>query len=307
MTRMLCTVLVAFCALVVAQAQQDEATSVQTVVEKVAPSIVTVKVVLKTTMKMGGESMEEETKMSLQGVVVTPDGLIMVSNSAFSPKRMMEMLAGAEMPPGMDYRITPTSIKVVFGNEDKEYDAFLAATDAKLDLAFIKVEGLGDRQLSAVDFAGATDAKLGQRVIAVARLGKGYDYAPYFALGQVCGEIAKPRRGWMLLGDVSQLGLPVFTLNGEPLGVLTTIAPDVKEESGDTMGFNVFMRLLSGGGSSGTGGVFVVPGAQVKPLVEQANRRAAELAVQRAQKKEEPKPQTPPKPAQQSKPGTRGK
>jgi S1-C subfamily serine protease len=271
---------------VVTAAAQNESVSVQSVVEKVAPSIATVKVVLKTTMKMGGESMEEESKMSLQGVVVTPDGLIMVSNSPFSPKRMMEMLAGEAMPAGMDYKMTPTSIKVIFGNEDKEYDAFLAATDAKLDLAFIKVEGLGDKQLTPVDFGSATDAKLGQQVITVSRLTKGYDYAPYFALGQVCGEIVKPRRAWMLLGDISQLGLPVFTLNGELVGVLTTIAPEVKDEGGDTMGFTMVMRLLSGGGSSGTGGVFVIPAQQVKPLVEQASRRAAELAAERAKKKE---------------------
>ena len=198
---------------------QNETAGVQAVVEKVAPSIANVKVVIKTTMKMGGESMDEESKISLQGVVVTPDGLIMLSNSPFSPKRMMEMLAGESMPAGMDYKMTPTSIKVTFGNEDKEYDAFLAATDTKLDLAFVKVEGLGDRQLTPVDLGSAVDAKLGQQVIAVSRLTKGYDYAPYFALGQICGEIAKPRRAWMLLGDISQLGLPVFTLNGELVGV----------------------------------------------------------------------------------------
>jgi S1-C subfamily serine protease len=284
---------------------QNDIAGVSSVVEKVAPSIVTVKVVLKTTMKMGGESMEEESKMSLQGVAVTPDGLIMVSNSPFSPKRMMEMLAGEAMPAGMDYKMTPTSIKVVFGNEDKEYDAFLAATDTKLDLAFIQVEGLGDRQLTPVDFGSGVDVKMGQQVIAISRLTKGYDYAPYFALGQICGEIAKPRRAWMLLGDISQLGLPVFTLNGELVGVLTTIAPEVKDEGGDTMGFTMVMRLLSGGGSSGTGGVFVIPAQQVKPLVEQASRRAVELAKERAKKKEEaPKPSAP---AQPAKPKSGGK
>ncbi|GIV15165.1 MAG: hypothetical protein KatS3mg022_0600 [Armatimonadota bacterium] len=284
---------------------QNETADVSSVVAKVAPCIVTVKVVLKTTMKMGGESMEEESKMSLQGVVVTPDGLIMVTNSPFSPKRMMEMFAGESMPAGMDYKMTPTSIKVTFGNEDKEYDAFLAATDTKLDLAFIKAEGLGDRQLATVDFGSAVDAKLGQQVIAVSRLTKGYDYAPYFALGQICGEITKPRRAWMLLGDISQLGLPVFTLNGELVGVLTTVASEVKEEGADTMGFTLFMRLLSGGGISGTGGVFVIPAQQVKPLVEQASRRAAELAVERAKKKEEPS--KPSAPAQPAKPKSGGK
>lgn len=304
MSKWLWAVFISLTVLCVATAQNETA-GVQAVVEKVAPSIANVKVVIKTTMKMGGESMDEESKISLQGVVVTPDGLIMLSNSPFSPKRMMEMLAGESMPAGMDYKMTPTSIKVTFGNEDKEYDAFLAATDTKLDLAFVKVEGLGDRQLTPVDLGSAVDAKLGQQVIAVSRLTKGYDYAPYFALGQICGEIAKPRRAWMLLGDISQLGLPVFTLNGELVGVLTTIAPEVKEEGGDTMGFTLFMRLLSGGGSSGTGGVFVIPGQQVKPLVEQASRRAAELAAERARKKEEPA--KPSAPAQPAKPKSGGK
>lgn len=304
MSKWLWAVFISLTVLCVATAQNETA-GVQAVVEKVAPSIANVKVVIKTTMKMGGESMDEESKISLQGVVVTPDGLIMLSNSPFSPKRMMEMLAGESMPAGMDYKMTPTSIKVTFGNEDKEYDAFLAATDTKLDLAFVKVEGLGDRQLTPVDLGSAVDAKLGQQVIAVSRLTKGYDYAPYFALGQICGEIAKPRRAWMLLGDISQLGLPVFTLNGELVGVLTTIAPEVKEEGGDTMGFTLFMRLLSGGGSSGTGGVFVIPGQQVKPLVEQASRRAAELAAERARKKEEPS--KPSAPAQPAKPKSGGK
>lgn len=304
MSKWLLALVISLATVCAAHAQND-LTNMQAVVEKVAPSIATVKVVLKTTMKMGGESMEEESKLSLQGVVVTADGLIMVSNSPFSPKRMMEMLAGEVMPAGMDYKMTPTSIKVIFSNEDKEYDAFLAATDTKLDLAFLKVEGLGDRQLTPVDFGSATDVKLGQQVVAISRLTKSYDYAPYFALGQVCGEIAKPRRAWMLLGDISQLGLPVFTLNGELVGVLTTLAPEVKDEGGDTMGFAIFMRLLSGGGSSGTGGVFVIPGQQVKPLVEQASRRAVELAAERAKKKAEPpKPSTP---AQPTKPKSGGK
>lgn len=301
MLRAISAVVIALCLLVTARAQ-DEMTSLQAVVEKVAPSIVTVKVVLKTTMKMGGESMEEESKLSLQGVVVTPDGLVMVSNSPFSPRRILEMLAGESMPAGMDYKMTPTSIKVIFGNEDKEYDAFLAATDTKLDLAFIKVEGLGDKQLTPVNLAGAVDVQLGQRVVAISRLTKGYDYAPYFALGQVCGAIAKPRRAWVLMGDVSQLGLPVFTMNGELVGVLTTLAPDVREEGGDTAGFAMFMRLLSGGGTSGTSGVFVVPGQQVGPLVEQASRRALTLAAERAKQKQEA-----PKPTGQAKPRTGGK
>lgn len=273
---------------------QDDPSAIQSVMEKVAPSIATVKLVIKTTMKIGGQTRDEESKMTIQGVVVTPDGLVMISNSPLSPQRMMEMLAGEAMPAGMDFKSTPTSIKVIFGNEDKEYDGFLAATDTKLDVAFVKVEGLGEKPLPPVDFGNAIDVKLGQRVISISRLSKGYDYAPYFALGQVCGEIAKPRRAWMLTGDISQVGLPVFTLDGQLVGVLTTVAPQVKEAEGDTMGFAMVMQMLSGGGMSASGGIFVVPGQQIKPLIEQANRRAIDLAAERAKKpKEAPKPSAP--------------
>jgi len=91
---------------------------------------------------------------------------------------------GSETP---NIKVIPTDIKVIFEQEDKEYTAFLAATDTKLDLAFLKIEGLGDRKLTAVDFAAAAVPTLGEQIVTVSRLRKGFDYAPYFETARISG------------------------------------------------------------------------------------------------------------------------
>jgi len=73
--------------------------------------------------------------------------------------------------------------KVVVEREEKEYEAFLAATDSKVKLAFLKIEDLGDRKLAAVDFGSPVDAAIGQTVVALGRQKKGYDYAPFVEAG----------------------------------------------------------------------------------------------------------------------------
>lgn len=285
---------------------QDYTDRLEKLVARLAPAIVTVKAVLKTESKFGGESRAQESRINLTGVTVSPDGLVMLSNTAFSPTRAMEMLGmPAEMRDEMGMKTTPTTIKVVFGNEETEYEAFVAATDANLDLMFVKVEGLGDRKLPFVDFGAGTQALVGQRVVQVNRLGRGYDYAPYFQTAVVNGEIATPRKAWLLEGSVSTLGLPVFALGGEVIGVLTTIPAGVNEPgSAEAMGLSMFMRLMSGGGTAGTS--FVLPASVVKGIVEQAKAKAVEVAAQRARKpKEQTKPASQPTTKPATKPNTK--
>lgn len=282
---------------------QDEMAQLDGLITKYAPAIVTVKAVLKTESRMGGQA--QESRINLTGALVSPDGLVMISNTPFSPMRAMEMMGmPAEMQGEMGLKATPTSLKIVVGNEEKEYDGFLAATDTNLDLAFIKMDGLGDRTLPFVDFGMGTSALVGQKVAQVNRLGRGYDYAPFFQTARVNGEIAKPRTAWMLEGDVSTFGLPVFGMTGDVIGVLTTIPSGVKEQ-GDSegIGMTMVMRMLGGGGGSPMGS-FVLPAAVVKALVEQAKVRAVEVAAERAKPKPKESSQTKPPAKPPAKPKT---
>ncbi|MBM3496687.1 MAG: trypsin-like peptidase domain-containing protein [Armatimonadetes bacterium] len=283
---------------------QDEMSQLDGLVTRQAPAIVSIKAVLKTEVKFGGAGQAQESRLNLTGVAVTPDGLIMISNTPFSPMRMMEMMGMPAEMNEMGMKATPTSLKVVVGKEEKEYDAFLAATDTNLDLAFIQMEGLADRKLPFVDFGLGTTALVGQKVAQVNRLSRGYDYAPYFQTARVNGEIGKPRTAWMLEGYISTFGLPVFSMTGEVVGVLTTIPSGVKEQGGaDGLGFGMLMRIMGGGGGGAVGGAFVLPTSVVKALVEQAKVRAVEVAAERAKPKPKPKPAAPAKPATKPKTG----
>jgi hypothetical protein len=265
----------------------EEGDQLQSLLKNQAPTIVTVKAMLKATVKGGGQSQDQESPMTMQGVVVTPDGLVMVSNLAFSPTRAMELMGRGGGAEAADYKVTPSQIKVIFAGEDKEYDAFLAATDANLDLAFIKVEGLGDRKLAAVDFGSAIPVTVGQKIIGITRLQKGYDYAAYYQSGRITGEINKPRKAMMMEGSLSGLGLPVYSLTGQPVGVLSTVvAGSADEASAAGAGFSMMLRFITGG-SGGGGSAFILPGSTVKAVIDQASKRAADLAVERAKHKDD--------------------
>jgi S1-C subfamily serine protease len=258
----------------------DEATQFQNLVDKRAATIVNVRVVLKTEFNFGGNSQDRESRMELQGVVVDKEGLVMISNSAFNPGAMM----GADM--GENMKMVPTSFKVIFEGEEKEYNAFQAATDTKLSLAFIKVEELGDKKITVVDFHSSSNPGIGQQVVSVSRLRKGYDYAPYFETARVSGVISKPRKAWMLDGGIAGLGLPVYTLNGDVIGVVSTIQSGVKDDtSSDSAGIDFLMRMMTGGGGSGGMHAFIVPAASIQSVITQAKARAVEVAAERAKRK----------------------
>lgn len=257
-------------------------------VEKQAAVVVTVKLVVHTEVAMGGQSRDNEQRSEVHGVVVDADGLVMIPASAVSGDSMAGMMGGA--PEGFEMKMTPTDIKVVVDREEKEYSAFLAATDSKLGLAFLKIEDLADRKLAAADFGAASDAVIGQQVAQIGRQAKGYDFAPYFETARVSGEIAKPRKAWMIDGGIGGFALPVFTLSGQVVGVLTSIQAGMNEEEeggGGGMGFGRLMKMLSGGGGGGGSSTFILPGSVVKGLIAQAQTKATEVAAERAKQKDE--------------------
>ena len=249
--------------------------------DKAAPAIVTVKVVIKTEFSMMGQAQNEESRSELQGVVVDETGLVMISNAEISADRVKEALSGNPMMGNVDLTMTPTDFKVIFGNEEDEYDAFLVAKDTKLDLAFLQVEELTDRTLTAISFAEGTKLAVGDTVVAIGRLKKGFDYAPFAATARVSGSIRKPRKAWIIDGNIGSYGLPIFSSSGDVIGVLITLAPTTTDDSGGS-GFGGMMRMLRGGGMDSGVGTFVLPAKVVNGLIEQSLARAQELLDEQA-------------------------
>ncbi len=249
--------------------------------EKAAPSIVTVKVVIKTEISVMGQAQNDESRSEMPGVIVDDTGLIMISNAEISADRLKEALSGNPMMGTADITMTPTDFKVIFGNEEEEHDAFLVAKDTKLDLAFLQVEGVTDRTLTAVNFAEGVKPGVGDTIMTVSRLKKGYDYAPFVSTARISGAIRKPRKAWIIDGNIDSLGLPVFSASGEVVGVLITLTPTTTDEGGGA-GFGAIMRMMRGGGLDSGVGSFVLPAKVVNGLIKQSRVRVQELLDEQA-------------------------
>ncbi len=251
--------------------------------DKTVSSIVTVKVVLKIEIGIMGQAQNEELRSELQGVVVDDTGLIMISNAEISSDRIMEALSntGNPMMASVDLTMTPTDFKVIFGTEEDEYDAFLVAKDTKLDLAFLQVTGITDRTLIAINFTEGATPAVGDTVVAIGRLKKGYDYAPFAATARVSGAIRKPRKAWILDGNITSYGLPVFSSSGDVIGVLITLAPTTTDDSGGSS-VGGLMRMLRSGGMESGAGTFILPAKVVNGLITQSRVKAEELLQEQA-------------------------
>ncbi len=243
-----------------AVARAGDGDGYKSLIDAKAKSVVTVRIVSKIEYSFGGRSGNQESRGEAQGVVVTKDGLIMLSYSPFRSEESAEM----------SVKSTPTEIKVVFENEEKEFDAELVATDKKVNLAFLKVKDLADHAVSPVEFSGAaSDVDVGTKLAQVTRLGKGFDYAPEIATGMISGHVKKPRKAWMVDGSIGDAGLPVFTMNGDVVGVYTMFESGIKD-GGD--GGGRFRGMLGGGGMH----AFVLPATNVQKSIELAVKQAAE-------------------------------
>lgn len=249
------------------------APDLEALLDGVAPAIVSLQFLVKF------ESGEEGTTWA-HGTVVDPTGLVMLSNS--------DVAAG---------EAKVAEIKVVFGNDPKEWEGVLVARESTLDLAYVQVLGLGETKVPALDLAKAVesrkgDPRLGEPLFGASRAGRGFDYAPSIARSYLTCRIENPRRMWDLAGDFYESGLPLFDMSGRPAAIL------VNQTS--TAGAD------EGGGSHS--GVFALPLGPVVKSLEQARTRVpaamkkAEESKKDAPKEEAPKPPAPPPAMDEAKP-----
>ncbi|MFN3689756.1 MAG: hypothetical protein ACK4UU_02390 [Fimbriimonadales bacterium] len=248
------------------QATPDPSTPYKQVLEKIQPNIVTVRVVIKVEVKAEDESHSDESKFTLQGAVLNSEGLVLLSGMLLSSESFKQLIGVDEDE--VDLTISPQSFKVIFGSETKEYEAKLVATDSQLGIAFLKITNLEGRAITPLVFANE-ELAIGKELITVSRLPKGFDYAPYFATGRIISEISKPRKAYLMEGNISEMGLPVYNLKGEAVGVLVRLRHGLKDEEVD-FGFR-----MNFGENDAT--AFLLPTAALRPLIEQAMQRAASI------------------------------
>jgi hypothetical protein len=197
-------------------AHADDEVVFQKLIKDKAATVVAVKIVLAVKFSGMGQSGEREVPRESTGIVVDAAGVVMLPAT--------DLDASLSLPAQMRAQITitsaPTSIRVVFPGDTREYNAVLGAKDSKLGLAFVIIKDLADMKPMGLDMGATAEPKLGQTLYGVERLDQGFDYAPIVNRAKVAGSVTKPRSMWVLSGASGSVGKPLYDVAGAVTGIV---------------------------------------------------------------------------------------
>jgi hypothetical protein len=237
----------------------DDAAFQRSLLDAQAGSVVTVKFVMKLHFQRGVQEGDREINQETPGVLVSADGLVVISNLLVSPH---------SESPNIQLTGNPVDFKVLFPGDDdeKEYDAVLAAKDSNLQLAFVALKDPKAHALAPVDFEKAAPAEVGQTLYGVTRLSREFDFAPVIGRSDVLASVVKPRKMHLAAGPVTVPGMVLYGRSGAPAGILS-----VQE-----------------GASQRETRVFLLPPDVVKAAIKQATESAKEVLAESAAAEKKP-------------------
>ncbi len=238
----------------------------KSIIEKIGPAMVTIKMVLKLE-GMGDEAQDAE----VTGVMIDAKGTILVSNTMIGG--MMKQL-----------NITPTNIKVLFEDDEagaEGLSAKLVARDSELDLAWFQIEDekAKDRTYKAIELGGGATPHLGDALFTPRRLDKFFDRMMYISEGRVGGVTSKPRAMVVPSGFQVDPGGPVFGADGKLVGMGAIILPGEED-----MDVNSFREIY------GRTGPLILPASEIKSATERAKEIAAKAPAVEAKPDAAPTP-----------------
>jgi S1-C subfamily serine protease len=244
-------------------AQDDRATG-REIVKKWQNAIVTVRVVLKMRVSVGGREMQSmDESVETVGTVIDPSGLTVLSLGALNPGAMMNKMmgGGGNGQERMEFGSEPSDVKLRL-SDGRELPARIVLRDEDLDLAFLRPTAKPDRPLVAINLADEGKPALLDSVVVLTRLGRVGGWTPAASLQTIGAIIEKPRTFYVIeTGSAGGMGTPAFTPSGKVVGLLTMRSI----QTGRTGMFSMV------GGSEGLGLLPVIlPAADVRDIAQQA-------------------------------------
>ena len=249
-------------------------------------SVVTLQLVVKQEMSMGGRSNGgDEEKSEVTGTIIDPSGLVVASLVTTDPGEIMMNLMGAsgEMPEGMQFQSTIKDAKVRLA-DGRELPCRVVLRDKDLDLVFFRLAEKPAEPLPAVNLASKSTAEALDQVVVVNRMGHVAGRSVAGSLARISAVIEKPRRYYAIGQDTGMAGLgsPVFTTGGAFLGMLGL-------RSVPSQGKPTMASMLGGGMNLGLLPI-VVPADQIAEAAAQAPEAPAKEAKKPADEKPAAKP-----------------
>ncbi|MFQ5789998.1 MAG: S1C family serine protease [Acidobacteriota bacterium] len=169
--------------------------------------------------------------LTTTGVVVSVDGVVMVSGIIFEPFNQVPHGVGIRFPATVTQTEPTISEARVRMADGSEYAATLAGRDTEADVAFFRVEA-EDRTFRPVDFDTEGAARVGQQVAVVSLLPDLLGPAVAVELARVQAVVRKPAEGFLVgTGAADPVGSLVCDLEGNLVGWLDALTVPVPESS----------------------------------------------------------------------------
>jgi Trypsin-like peptidase domain len=243
---------------------QDDRAAGREIVKKWQHAIVTVRVVLKMRVSVGGREMQSmDESVETVGTVIDPSGLTVLSLGALNPGAMMNKMIGGSGSgqERMEFGSEPSDVKLRL-SDGKELPARIVLRDEDLDLAFLRPTTKPEKPLVAINLADEGKPTLLDPVVVLTRLGRVGGWAPAASLQTIGAIIEKPRTFYVVeTGSAGGMGTPAFTPSGKVVGLLTMRSI----QSGRSGMFSMMS------GSEGLGLLPVIlPAADVRDIAQQA-------------------------------------
>jgi hypothetical protein len=209
---------------------QDQRAAARDLVKKWQDAVITVRVVLKMRISMGGREMQSmDDSVDTVGTVIDPSGLTVLSLGALNPGAMMNKMMGAAgggAPERMEFGSEPTDLKLRLA-DGREIPAKIVLRDEDLDLAFVRPVAKQEKPLVAVKLADAGRPAMLDQVIVLSRLGRVGGWTPAAAITNIGAVIEKPRTFFVTEpAGMNALGVPAFLPDGKIVGLLTMRSVD---------------------------------------------------------------------------------
>jgi serine protease Do len=190
----------------------------------------------------------EEEELTTTGVIVSPNGMVMVSAIIYEPFNQVPHGVGIRFPASVsraEAEIAEARIRTADG---VEHVATHLGRDAEAEVAFFRIEGAGEG-LHSVVFEEARPVTVGEQVAVVGLLPEPVGPAVSVELSRVQAVVAKPRAGFLVATGASDpVGSLVVSLEGEILGYLDALTVTVPDSSSrNPLAFLTVMRDLPKG------------------------------------------------------------
>ena len=238
------------------------------ILSKSEAALVTVKYVLFVNMGSLGRGKETETESELTCSMISEDGLLVCSSIQLLG--FMGMMSRLNPAGANNMSAIPRDFKVLVGEQDESFDAEIVAKDTELDITWLQVTNAGGQTFSFVDFSEAAPVDIGEPVFLVRRLGNSFGRAAAISRSHIGGITNKPRKLYIPgMAPAGGAGLPVFSADGRPVGLMVIQLPEIAEGSDPLK--NVFGSGMANMQEAMSG--LILPASDVA----KATRRAKEM------------------------------